>query len=141
MGLTSLSCLNRAGTYTYWDDSWDSIKLYRRYYYNNFFFRLLIADIFSGSFFNLIYNNKLRIPGYFSKYRVVYSYSYKNIFFGKIWFIKYQGWYIIILYYYNLKFIKKVKKRFKLIKTKNIINKKFKYSYYLNIRKNFNFNF
>jgi hypothetical protein len=55
MGLTSLACLNRSGVYTYWDDSWNSKYLYKRYYYSSFFIKVLINDLLNWPFFNTIY--------------------------------------------------------------------------------------
>lgn len=119
MGLTSLACLNRSGTYSYWDDNWSSNKLYRRYYYSTFFLKILITEILNGLFFNAIYINKVNTIGYISKYKLINSYLYKNILFGKVWFLKYQNWFVVIVYYYNLNLLKK-----KIIKKQKLLKKK-----------------
>jgi len=106
LGLTSLAYLNRSGTYNYWDDSWDSIKNYKHYLYGGFFVKNLINELLRGSFFNLIYivqNNKFKQFGYLGRYKLVNSYFYKNIFFGKIWYLKYQNWLVVVVHYYDTK--------------------------------------
>lgn len=110
MGLTSLAYLNRSGVYSYWDDSWDSKKLYKQYFYGNFFIKTVVQELLKGSFFNLIYfihPNHSEQPGYLNRYKIINSYFYKNMLFGKVWYLKYQTWLIIIVHYYDTKSVLK----------------------------------
>lgn len=146
MGLTSLACLNRSGIYNYWDDNWDSKLLYNRYYYGSFFIKLLILELLSGSYFNTLFIIDKKNLGYYSKYKLIYSYSYKNIFFGKTWYLKYQNWLIVIIYFFNTKvFKKKINRRKKICNKgtngfiKNRIYKKFKNLVKFKLQKNFDY--
>lgn len=144
MGLTSLSCLNRAGVYNYWDDSWSSLKLYNRYYSGNFFLKVLIVELLGGSFFNTIFLKNKKTLGYLGKYKLINSYSYKNIYFGKIWYLKFQKWLIIVVYYYDLyssKFNRNQKKKLSSKHVSNLQTLKYTNMFKQNYKQNFNFNF
>ena len=143
MGLTSLACLNRSGVYSYWEDNWDSTAMYRRYYYGNFFLKILIIDLLSGSFFNSVFlKTKNSASGYHSKFKITSTYAHRNIVFGKIWYLRYQDWLVIVIYYYDLKMFTK-KKIFKKKLISSTIRKYNKYRYFnkFNCIQNSNFTF
>ena len=67
-----------------------------------------VQELLKGSFFNLIYfihSNHSEQPGYLNRYKLINSYFYKNMLFGKVWYLKYQTWLIIIVHYYDTKSI------------------------------------
>nr|YP_740765.1 ribosomal protein S3 [Tetrahymena paravorax]ABI51674.1 ribosomal protein S3 [Tetrahymena paravorax] len=137
MGLKSLPILNKSGVSMFWENIWDSIKLYKKYNLSFFYLNDLISYFFNE---NLYYYciMKIRILG--EGYRGIRGYKHisisklkktwnmRNFYLGRITFYKTQSWIIVSINYYTVK-------RFKLYKKyKN--SKNFK-----NLFKSFNLNF
>ena len=144
MGLTSLAYLNRSGVYNYWDDCWDSKKLYKQYFYGNFFIKTLVHELLKGSFFNIIYfvqHNRFKQQGYLSRYKLINSYFYKTLFFGKVWYLKYQNWLVVIMHYYNTRVLLTNTKITKNKNKKFMFQKKYSKILKYNKLKNYNFIF
>jgi len=106
MGLKSLPILNKSGISMYWSNVWDSIKLYKKYNttYNlleniiyNFFIENLYYFCISTKtnmiVFNLKYINK--------KNDIIYNNNNKKLYIGRIVFLKYQSWNVIVISYYT----------------------------------------
>jgi hypothetical protein len=93
MGLISLPLLNRVGVYQYWDGSWDSNFLYRRYFFYVLFFNKFLSVIFDNIVFN-IFIKMLSLKKY-KKGVLSSNYSYKNVvnlnYLGRVNIYIYQG--------------------------------------------------
>jgi hypothetical protein len=140
MGLVSLPVLNKIGNSNYWNNIWDSSNLFKKYFYLSLFlnkyFNLLFTDYSLNIINAIILNHKLKKGYHLDKF--IKNKILKSFFLGKIWILKYQGWYLIIIKLFSTKILKK--KDFS-IKYKN---KKWKnyYKYiYNNTFKNKNLNF
>ncbi len=104
MGLISLPLLNRVGVYQYWDGSWDSNFLYRRYFFYVLFFNKFLSVIFDNIVFN-IFIKMLSLKKY-KKGVLSSNYSYKNVvnlnYLGRVNIYIYQGWLVIVCFVYTL---------------------------------------
>lgn len=142
MGLTSLSYLNRSGVYGYWEDNWDSMKLYRNNLYFSFFFKAVIREILSGAFFNIIFALNKRNPGYKFKYKATNSKSFKNVYFSKVWYLRYQNWLVVSICYYKFKLKKRKRRRKKsTLRSLNSRHLNIYYLYSFGFKKNYNYIF
>lgn len=139
MGLISLPVLNKVSNSNYWNNIWDSSNLFKRYLYLsiflNKFFNLLFIDYTLTIINKLLTKNKIK-KGYLY-YNYLKKKILKNFYLGKVWILKYQSWFIIIIRVFSTKTIKSKKLSFQKK------NKKIKSYYsYLNFNinnKNINF--
>ncbi len=139
MGLVSLPVLNKVSNSNYWNNIWDSSNLFKKYLYLtlflNKFFNILFIDYTLSMINKIISKNKLK-KGYIY-YNYLKKKLLKNFFLGKIWILKYQNWFLIIIKIFSNKLLKK--KNLNLKKnSKKIIN----YYKYINFNlnnKNVNF--
>ena len=104
MGLTSLSYLNKIHSFNYWNNVWDSKLLYKKYLYLSLFLNKYFNILFSDHSLNILMRHILFLNikkgyllNYFSKKKF-----FKNYFLGKIWILKYQKYFIIILKIFSL---------------------------------------
>lgn len=135
MGLISLPVLNKVSSSNYWNNIWDSSDLFKKYLYLsiflNKFFNLLFIDYTLTIINKLLAKNKIK-KGYLY-YNYLKKKILKNFYLGKIWILKYQGWFIIIIRVFSIKSSKKKKLSFQKK------NKKIKSYYkYLNFNVNNN---
>lgn len=112
MGLKSLPLLNKSGISMYWNNIWDSIKLYKKYSLSFFFLNDVIFYFLSE---NLYYHCILKMRFSRSeniglrKYKHIdismlkSSWKLKYLYLGKILFLNYQNWTIVIIGYYMVK--------------------------------------
>lgn len=111
MGLKSLSKLNRSGVYDFWENSWESKLLYKNYFFQIYTLQTLFSEIFNLYFFKyLFYFRSLAIGS-----RGAFKFELKInpiLYFSRFWVLKYQGWLVLVIYYYDLNFY--LKKRDKL---------------------------
>ncbi len=143
MGQTSLSCLNRAGVFSYWNSSWDSKYQYAYFltkfsYLDKFFLQFFKNQILFFRFLNL--KNGLSTPVYFFKcfkIKKVTSTYIKHITryqfcISKLWILKFGSWIILSIYIFDLgakyqkkkkNYIKNIKRlKYKYLTTYNILN-------------------
>lgn len=109
MGLISLPVLNKVSNSNYWNNIWDSSNLFKKYFYLSLFlnkyFNLLFLDYSLNIINSIISKNKLK-KGYFLN-KFFKNKILKNFFLGKIWILKYQTWYLIIIKLFSTKILKK----------------------------------
>ena len=106
MGLKSLPILNKSGISMYWLNVWDSVKLYKKY---NSTYNLLEDIIYYFFIENLYYfciSNKLNMVVFSLKHirkrnEIVYNNNNRKLYIGRIIFLKYQTWNIILVSYYS----------------------------------------
>lgn len=110
MGLKSLPLLNKSGISMYWNNVWDSIKLYKKYSLSFFYLNDVISYFLNE---NLYYYCIMNIRSLGDRYRGERGYKHidlnklkklwnmKNFYLGKILFLKSQGWVIVLINFYN----------------------------------------
>jgi len=129
MGLISLPVLNKVSYSNYWSNLWDSDLLYKKYFFLSIFlnkyFNLLFVDYTLTFLLNVIKKNNLK-KGYYI-YSVLKKKIFKNFFLGKVWVLKYQKSYLIIINLFNSNVIQH-NQRFNSISSKKLKNF-FGYSY------------
>lgn len=129
MGLISLSYLNKIQDVNYWNNNWDSKLLYKKYLYLSLFlykyFNIIFSDFSLNILIKYIININLK-KGYLITKNLKKN-KIKNFLIGKIWILKYQNWFLIIIKLFNLDSVKVSKKKIRDIKKKLI-----KYSNYNN---------
>jgi len=116
MGLISLSYLNKVQDFNYWNNVWDSKLLYKRYLYLSLFLNKYFNLLFSDYSLNILmrYLIELNIKKGYLLNTSFKKNIFKTYFLGKIWILKYQKWYVIVL------------KIFSLLNKNNSIRKKYK---------------
>ena len=110
MGLTSLAYLNRSGSYNFWNNSWDSLNLYKRYYFKGIYFNTLFQEIFNNVFFLTIFSKISKKHGLRRKYNTIKPTNTNDLFWTKVWYLKYQLWVVLVINYYKLSYTKNIKK-------------------------------
>lgn len=109
MGLKSLSLLNKSGISMYWSNIWDSIKLYKKYSLSFFFlhdviYYFLNENIYYCCFIKIKKKNlkgkKKNLDNFLDK-NWIFS-NLKNLYSGKILFLNYQNWTVVLINYYML---------------------------------------
>ena len=107
MGLISLPVLNKISNSNYFNNLWDSSTLFKKYLYLtlflNKFFNILFTDYTLSVISKLLKQNKTK-KGYFYNNRLKKK-IVKNFFLGKVWILKYQKWYLIIIKLFSVKLI------------------------------------
>nr|NP_049572.1 ribosomal protein S3 [Tetrahymena pyriformis]AAD41917.1 ribosomal protein S3 [Tetrahymena pyriformis] len=110
MGLKSLPILNKSGISMYWNNVWDSIKLYKKYslgflYLNDVIFYFLNENLYYYCIMKirLIGNEYRGIKGFkqINMNKMRKSWNMRNFYLGKILFLKSQGWVIVLINYYS----------------------------------------
>lgn len=126
MGLISLPVLNKVSHTNYWSNLWDSNLLFKKYFFLSIFlnkyFNLLFVDYTLTFLLNLIKNNKLK-KGYYI-YSTLKKKLFKNYFLGKIWILKYQDNYLVVINIFNTNLIQ--------INNRNFYNTSKKWKNYFN---------
>ena len=139
MGLVSLPVLNKVSTSNYWNNIWDSSSLFKKYFYLtlflNKFFNILFIDYTLSIINKLITKNKIK-KGYLY-YNYLKKKIFKNFFLGKIWVLKYQNWFLIIIKIFSIKTFKQKNINFK--KKKKKIKNYYKYLNFNISNKHLNF--
>ena len=106
MGLISLSYLNKIQNSNYWNNVWDSKLLYKKYLYLSFFINKYINNIFNDYSIDILINYIINLN--LKKGYILNSFLRKkinkNFILGKIWILKYQNWYIIIIKMFTFNF-------------------------------------
>lgn len=104
MGLISLPYLNKIQDSNYWNNVWDSKLLYKKYLYLSLFLNKYLSIIFSDYSLNILIKHIINInfkKGYLLNSSLKKNF-FKNYILGKIWILKYQNWYIIIIKIFSL---------------------------------------
>jgi len=101
MGLISLSQMNRSGQYDFWEDGWDSKYLYKHLLFNSLIFKDIFYELLNFFFFKYIFYTKFSTVGYNNLFKLTLKIT-PLIYFSKVWVLKYQNWFILVIYYYNL---------------------------------------
>lgn len=110
MGLKSLPILNKSGISMYWNNVWDSIKLYKKYslgflYLNDVIFYFLNENLYYYCIMKirLIGNEYRGIKGFkqINMNKIKKSWNMRNFYLGKILFLKSQGWVIVLINFYS----------------------------------------
>lgn len=137
MGQRNLPLLNRTGNSIHWDSSWNGFYNYSTSLNKEFFLKKLLSLIFIDNIFSNIIFKKINLnKSFFRKftYEVKLKKFKKFKFFKKklpyfttkIWFLKFQNWFIVILFFYNTAIKKKLifkKKKIK-INMQNLLKQK-----------------
>lgn len=112
MGLKSLPMLNKSGISMYWNNVWDSIKLYKKYNLGFFYLNDVIYFFLNE---NLYYYCIMKIRTISDDYRGIRGFKPINInklkkvwnmrsfYLGKILFLKNQGWIIVLINYFTVR--------------------------------------
>nr|QBI37875.1 ribosomal protein S3 [Tetrahymena rostrata]QGS65252.1 ribosomal protein S3 [Tetrahymena rostrata] len=112
MGLKSLPLLNKSGISMYWTNVWDSIKLYKKYSLSFLFLNDVIYHYLNE---NLYYYCLIKIRKIGDEYRgnrgykhiniskIKKSYNLRHYYLGKILFLKYQNWVIVLINFFTVK--------------------------------------
>jgi len=108
MGLKSLSRLNRSGVYDFWENMWESKVLYKNYFSQIYTLQVLFNEVFNFYFFKYLFFLKFSKLGYKNIFNLEYR-NKINLYFSRLWVLKYQNWLVLIIYYYNLNFYLKKK--------------------------------
>lgn len=147
MGQRSLTFLNKAGLYLFWDSIWEDTTNYKRflkysYFFNKFFFLFFSDNLFFRVYSGATSTNETSRSA-FSSTVIDSNFFLKNlnIYFGKIWFLKYGGWCIFIINMYNSNFLKKEKKSNNFLKKKNFTFLKVASLFYLKFFKSNSYKF
>jgi len=139
VGLISLSYLNKIQDSNYWNNVWDSKLLYKKYLYLSLFLNKYINIIFSDYSLNILIKHIINLnlkKGFLLNSNIKKNFI-KNYILGKIWLLKFQNWYIIVIKIFNLSsnsklFLKKKNKNWvnytnNINLNNNFINYKFKF--------------
>jgi len=109
MGLISLPVLNKISNSNYWNSIWDSQNLFKKYFYLSLFlnkyFNLLFLDYSLNIINKIVMKTKFK-RGYYLNSNLKKK-ILKNFFLGKVWILKYQKWYLIIIKLFNTNILKK----------------------------------
>ena len=133
MGLVSLPFLNKIQDSNYWSNVWDSKIMYKKYLFLSLFLNKFFNIIFSDYSLNILisYIMNLNLKKGYLLNTYIKNKFFKNYLIGKIWILKYQKWFVIILKIFSLN--TNIKNLFNKKKSKNWI--------YFNSSLNFNKNF
>lgn len=105
MGLISLPVLNKISNSNYFNNLWDSSTLFKKYLYLtlflNKFFNVLFTDYTLSIISKLLKKNKVKKGYLYSNY--LKKKIIKNFFLGKVWILKYQKWYLIVIKLFSIK--------------------------------------
>jgi len=124
LGRISLPLLNRSGNFLFWNSVWDDKHNYSKNLKEDIFIKMCIPLIFRTRFSKkfisflkkyhlkeseIIQNDILNFTTVDYK-NLCSFYSRKNkkidIYFSKVWILKYQGWVIVYFFYYSSLFNK-----------------------------------
>nr|YP_740720.1 ribosomal protein S3 [Tetrahymena malaccensis]ABI51629.1 ribosomal protein S3 [Tetrahymena malaccensis] len=109
MGLKSLPMLNKSGISMYWHNIWDSIKLYKKYSLSFFFLHDVINYFLNENLYYYcimrIRLSDLKLKGFrgnksININKIKKSWNMRHFYLGKILFLKYQGWVLVLINYY-----------------------------------------
>ncbi len=105
MGLKSLPILNKSGISMYWLNVWDSIKLYKKYnttydVLNNVIYYFFIENLYYYCLSSKIDIIKLKLKFLNKKSDIIYKNNNKKLYIGRIVFLKYQSWNIVLVNYF-----------------------------------------
>ena len=107
MGLISLPILNKVSYSNYWSNLWDSNLLYKKYFFLSIFlnkyFNLLFIDYTLTFLLNIMKKSNLK-KGYYI-YSTMKKKFLKNFFLGKVWVLKYQNTFVIVINLFNMNLI------------------------------------
>jgi hypothetical protein len=138
MGQISYPILNRYGYSMYWDNMWDNLQYYNRFFMKSLFFNLIFFNIFNfyltlnfffytKNFYKNINYCRNKYKNFFlnlnlNSYKYInynYGKSLNNVYPGKVWIFIIEQWYIISIFLYNSVFTKE-DSEIENIKVKNI---------------------
>jgi len=132
VGLKSLSQINRSGVFNFWESIWESRYSYNSILFSNKILQNIFYEFFTLFFFKYVFKKNKDSGGYLNHFNLVIG-LHPLIYFSKIWVLRYQGWFIIVVYYFNLKFTFKKK-------TKSLLSS-YQYNSFFKIRMNYNYKF
>lgn len=132
MGLKSLAKINRSGLYDFWENSWDSNNLYQNYFSYTTSLQIIFNEIFNFFFLKYLFKNRYKSEGYTNFFKIT-EWIELNLYFSKIWVLKYHKWFVIIIYYYNITPYLKKKNKISLTN--------YNYTFFSKFYKNYNFKF
>jgi len=132
VGLKSLSRINRSGSYDFWENMWESDILYKQHFFTSYSLKKILSETLNFFFMKYLFKKGFKGLGYYNLYKAEFFFKFL-VFFSKVWVLKYQNWFIIFMYYYNLtKFFKKK------IKYKSV---RYNYRSFYKISMNYNYQF
>ncbi len=139
MGLISLPYLNKIQDSNYWNNVWDSKLLYKKYLYLSLFLYKFLNILFLDYSLNILSKNILAVnikKGYIFN-NIKSKIKNKKYILGKLWILKYQNWFIVVINLFNINLVedKKTKNRKKL-KNWNI-NSNINYLNFMNYKNKF----
>lgn len=133
MGLISLPLVNKIQDSNYWSNVWDSKLLYKKYLFLSLFLNKFFNIIFSDYSLNILINCFISLnlkKGYLTNINLKNNFL-KSYLLGKIWILKYQKWFIIVIKIFSLE--NNVKINFRKKKVKNWVS----FNQSLNFNNNF----
>ncbi len=139
MGLISLPYLNKIQDSNYWNNVWDSKLLYKKYLYLSLFLYKFLNILFLDYSLNILSKNILTTnikKGYIFN-NVKNKIKNKKYILGKLWILKYQNWFIVVINIFNISLTddKKIRNKKKL-KNWNI-NSNINYLNFMNYKNKF----
>lgn len=139
MGLISLPYLNKIQDSNYWSNVWDSKLLYKKYLYLSLFLNKFLNILFLDYSLNILAKNILAVSikkGYVFN-NIKTKIKNKKYVLGKLWILKYQNWFIVIVNLFNMGLVEeKNKKNKKKIKNWNT-NTNLNYLNFMNYKNKF----
>lgn len=109
MGLKSLPILNKSGISIYWNNVWDSIKLYKKYSLSLLYVNSLVSFFINENAYyycidkiKLKKDNQIKI-NLFSRIntgKLKSLWGMRDFYLGKVLIFNNQGWFIILINYY-----------------------------------------
>jgi len=133
MGLISLPLVNKIQDSNYWSNAWDSKLLYKKYLFLSLFLNKFFNIIFSDYSLNILISYFISLnlkKGYITNSNLKNNFL-KSYLLGKVWILKYQKWFIIVIKIFSLE--NSLKISFKKKKIKNWVS----FNQSLNFNNNF----
>jgi len=118
MGLISLPLVNKIQDSNYWANTWDSKLLYKKYLFLSLFLNKFFNIIFSDYSLNILVSYIISInlkKGYLTNSNLKNNFL-RSYLLGKVWILKYQKWFIIVIKIFSLENNSKISTKKKKVK-------------------------
>lgn len=112
MGLKSLPILNKTGISMFWDNIWDSVKLYKKYNLGFYYLNDVLSYFVNENLYyycimkvRVISNDYRGLRGFkhISISKLKKSWNMRHFYLGKVIIFKQQGWVIFVINYFMTK--------------------------------------
>ncbi len=124
MGQRNLPYLNKLKNSIFWNSNWDNFFLYSKnlkinFFIDKFFYYIFNDKLFFSNYFISKKNNNF-LNNYYFFFEINNKFKFKKLPFysSKLWFLRFQKWILVLIFFYNINLKKKVKSTFFLKKFK-----------------------